>query len=149
MSSSTSGFFVSNSNGVLALISSFFVAVLPVIALMTDDTDPTVMRHKPRDPKVAIFNARTGPRWIFYGLVLGVMSTIPLVWGPDEPSIDDASVGQWREWLGAEDLNLASAIAGPIEGRLTRLLQGPPASRPMPSRATPPQPEPARSRTIP
>jgi Ca2+-transporting ATPase len=75
-----------------AIFLNFFVAVLPVIALMTDDTDPTVMRHKPRDPKVAIFNSRTGPRWIFYGLVLGVMSTIPLVWGPDEPSIDDASV---------------------------------------------------------
>ena len=63
--------------------------------------------------------------------------------------IDDASVGQWREWLGASDLNLASAIAGPIEGRISRLLQGPPASRPMPSRATPPAPELVRSRTIP
>ena len=46
---------------------------------MTDDTDPNVMRDKPRDPTVAIFNARTGPRWIAYGLVLGGMSTIPLV----------------------------------------------------------------------
>jgi hypothetical protein len=63
--------------------------------------------------------------------------------------IDEASVGQWREWLSAEDVNLASAIAGPIESRLTRLMQGPPATRPMPSRATPLQPERLRSRTIP
>jgi Ca2+-transporting ATPase len=50
------------------------------------------MRDKPRDPRIAIFNRHTGPRWICYGLVLGVMSTIPLVWGPDEPSIDEPSV---------------------------------------------------------
>jgi Ca2+-transporting ATPase len=76
----------------MAIFLNFFVAIFPVIAIMTDVTDPTVMRDKPRDPKVAIFNKRTGPRWIFYGIVLGLMSTIPLVWGPDEPSIDEASV---------------------------------------------------------
>ena len=75
-----------------AIFLNFFVAIFPVIAIMTDVTDPTVMKAKPRDPKVAIFNKHTGPRWIFYGLVLGVMSMIPLVWGPDEPSIDDPSV---------------------------------------------------------
>ncbi|HEX5096601.1 MAG TPA: cation-transporting P-type ATPase [Acidimicrobiia bacterium] len=75
-----------------AIFLNFFVAIFPVIAIMTDVTDPTVMRDKPRDPKVAIFNKTTGPRWILYGLVLGVMSMIPLVWGPDEPSIDNASV---------------------------------------------------------
>jgi Ca2+-transporting ATPase len=76
----------------MAIFLNFFVAIFPVIAIMTDITDPTVMRDKPRDPKVAIFNRHTGPRWIFYGLVLGVMSMIPLVWGPDEPSIDNPSV---------------------------------------------------------
>jgi P-type Ca2+ transporter type 2C len=75
-----------------AIFLNFFVSIFPVIAIMTDVTDPTVMKAKPRDPKVAIFNKSTGPRWIFYGLVLGVMSMIPLVWGPDEPSIDDASI---------------------------------------------------------
>jgi Ca2+-transporting ATPase len=76
----------------MAIFLNFFVAIFPVIAIMTDVTDPTVMRDKPRDPTVAIFNRHTGPRWIVYGLVLGVMSTIPLVWGPDEPLIDDPSV---------------------------------------------------------
>jgi Ca2+-transporting ATPase len=76
----------------MVIFLNFFVAILPVIAIMTDDTDPNVMRDKPRDPTVAIFNARTGPRWIAYGLVLGGMSTIPLVWGPDQPSISNASI---------------------------------------------------------
>jgi Ca2+-transporting ATPase len=76
----------------MVIFLNFFVAVLPVIAIMTDVTDPNVMHDKPRDPKVPIFNRRTGPRWVAYGLVLGVMSTIPLVWGPDTLSIDKASV---------------------------------------------------------
>ena len=76
----------------MAIYLNFFVAVLPVIAIMTDVTDPNVMKDRPRDPKVAIFNRTTGPRWVLYGLVLGVVSAIPLVWGPDSPSIDKASV---------------------------------------------------------
>src|SRR5262249_1577999 len=77
---------------VMVIYLNFFVAVLPVIAIMTDVTDPHVMKDKPRDPKVAIFNRNTGPRWVLYGLVLGVVSAISLVWGPDAPSIDQASV---------------------------------------------------------
>ncbi|HWS47049.1 MAG TPA: HAD-IC family P-type ATPase, partial [Acidimicrobiia bacterium] len=76
----------------MAIFLNFFVAIFPVIAIMTDVTDPSVMQAKPRDPKVPIFNRRTGPRWITYGVVLGFVSTIPLVWGPDKPSIDVATV---------------------------------------------------------
>lgn len=76
----------------MAIFLNFFVAIFPVLAIMTDVTDPAVMHDKPRDPSVAIFNRSTGPRWIFYGLVLGLMSMIPLVWGPDQPRIDDPSI---------------------------------------------------------
>jgi Ca2+-transporting ATPase len=76
----------------MVIFLNFFVAIFPVIAIMTDVADPNVMQDKPRDPKVPIFNRITGPRWVGYGLVLGVMSTIPLVWGPDPLSIDKASV---------------------------------------------------------
>jgi Ca2+-transporting ATPase len=76
----------------MVIFLNFFVAIFPVIAIMTDATDPHVMRNKPRNPKVPIFNKQTGPRWIAYGLVLGIVSMLPLVWGPDEPSIDHASV---------------------------------------------------------
>jgi Ca2+-transporting ATPase len=76
----------------MVIFLNFFVAIFPVIANMTYLTDPHEMRNKPRDPKVPIFNRRTGPRWIAYGLVLGIVSMIPLQWGPDQPSIDHASV---------------------------------------------------------
>jgi Ca2+-transporting ATPase len=88
---------------------NFFVAIFPVIAIMSDVTDPGVMRDKPRDPKVAIFNRRTGPRWIIYGLVLGVMSMIPLVWGPDSPSIDHGSVSMTMAFC---VMGLSTAISG-------------------------------------
>lgn len=77
---------------IMAIFLNFFICIFPVIALVTDVVDPTVMQEKPRDPSVAIFNRQTGPRWILYGLLLGIMSTVPLVWGPDKPSIEHPSV---------------------------------------------------------
>jgi Ca2+-transporting ATPase len=71
---------------------NFFVAIFPVVAIMTDVPDPTVMQSKPRDPSVPIFNRRTGPRWVAYGLILGLASAVPLVWGPDSLSIDKPSI---------------------------------------------------------
>ena len=76
----------------MVIFLNFFVAIFPVIAIMTDVRDPDIMHDRPRDPKVAIFNRTTGPRWVAYGLVLGIVSTVPLVWGPDKLSIDKASV---------------------------------------------------------
>jgi P-type Ca2+ transporter type 2C len=76
----------------MVIFLNFFVSIFPVIAIMTDVADPSVMQEKPRDPKVPIFNRHTGPRWILYGLLLGLMATVPLVWGPDEPSIHHGSV---------------------------------------------------------
>ena len=71
---------------------NFFVAVFPVVAIMTDAADPKVMEERPRDPTIPIFNRTTGPRWVAYGLVLGLVSLVPLAWGPDEPHIDSGSV---------------------------------------------------------
>jgi Ca2+-transporting ATPase len=76
----------------MVIFLNFFVAVFPVAAIITDVTDPTVMDDKPRDPTVQIFNRSTGPRWILYGLVLGAMSLLPLVAGPDEPKFDGPSI---------------------------------------------------------
>ena len=76
----------------MVIFLNFFVSIFPVIAIMTDVADPSVMQDKPRDPKVPIFNRHTGPRWVLYGLLLGIISTIPLEWGPDNPSIHHASV---------------------------------------------------------
>jgi len=82
---------VALSPGMLIYV-SLFVAVFPVIAIMTDEPDPGLMLREPRDPKVPVFNRTTGVRWIMVGLLLGLCGIIPLVWGPDEPQIDAPSI---------------------------------------------------------
>jgi Ca2+-transporting ATPase len=82
---------VALSPGMLIYV-SLFVAVFPVVAIMTDEPDPDLMLREPRDPKVPVFNRTTGIRWITVGLLLGFCALIPLVWGPDEPQIDAPSV---------------------------------------------------------
>jgi Ca2+-transporting ATPase len=82
---------VALSPGMLIYV-SLFVAVFPVVAIMTDEPDPDLMLREPRDPKVPVFNRTTGVRWITVGLLLGFCALIPLVWGPDEPQIDAPSV---------------------------------------------------------
>jgi Ca2+-transporting ATPase len=93
----------------MALFLNFFVAIFPVAAIMTDVADPTVMQEKPRDPSVPIFSKRTGPRWIFYGLVLAAASLAPLAWGPDEPSIDGPSVSMTMAFA---VMGMSTAISG-------------------------------------
>ena len=82
---------VALSPGMLLYI-SLLVAVWAVLAIMTDVADPGLMDRPPRDPTVRIFNRTTGTRWFVIGLVTAIASIIPLVWGPDEPSTDAASV---------------------------------------------------------
>jgi Ca2+-transporting ATPase len=93
----------------MALFLNFFVAIFPVAAIMTDVADPNVMKEKPRDPSVPIFNRRTGPRWIFYGVVLAAASLAPLAWGPDEPTIDAPSVSMTMAFA---VMGISTAISG-------------------------------------
>ncbi len=76
----------------MLLFINFVIAVFPVVAILTDDTDPQAMTRPPRDPAQPIFNRRTGPRWLLTGMVLGASALVPLVWGPDEPLTDGPSV---------------------------------------------------------
>ena len=76
----------------MLLYISLFVAVFAVLAILTDVADPGLMDRKPRDPTVRIFNSQTGVRWFLIGLATACAGLIPLVWGPDEPQIDAASV---------------------------------------------------------
>jgi len=76
----------------MLLYLSLIVAVWAVLAIMTDVEDPDLMQHPPRDPAVRIFNRTTGIRWFSIGLVTTVVCLIPLVWGPDEPRTDAASI---------------------------------------------------------
>ena len=76
----------------MILYISLFIAIFPVIAIMGDAPDPELMSYPPRDASVAVFNRATGTRWVITGIVLGVASLIPLVWGPDEPMVEGASI---------------------------------------------------------
>ena len=76
----------------MILYVSLFVSVFPVLAIMNDEADPGLMLRAPRDPRVAVFNRTTGIRWVVFGVLLGICAIIPLVWGPDEPQVDAASV---------------------------------------------------------
>jgi P-type Ca2+ transporter type 2C len=72
----------------MVLYLNFFIAVFPVIVILLDPGDPDVMKHPPRDPNVPITNRAAIIRWVLYGIVLAIAGLVPLVWGPDEPSID-------------------------------------------------------------
>jgi Ca2+-transporting ATPase len=69
----------------------FFATVAGVVVITVDPGDPDVMNRPPRDPKIPITNRAAILFWILYGAVLFVAALIPLVAGPDEPSIDHPS----------------------------------------------------------
>ena len=76
----------------MLLFINFVIGVFPVLAIISDGVDPEIMNRPPRDPNSRVVNRGTVIRWATMGLVLAVSATIPLVLGPDEPSLDSASV---------------------------------------------------------
>src|SRR3954451_16421764 len=66
----------------MVLFLNFFIAIFPVVVIMLDPADPTIMRRPPRDPKVPITNLPAVSRWVGYGGVLFVAALIPLIAGP-------------------------------------------------------------------
>jgi Ca2+-transporting ATPase len=75
----------------MVLFLNFFIAIFPVIVIMLDPGDPNVMLRPPRDPKVPITNRPAIIRWVMYGAVLFLAGLVPLVAGPDSPSVDEPS----------------------------------------------------------
>src|SRR4051812_37571029 len=69
----------------------FFATVPGVVIITVDPGDPDVMNRPPRDPNIPITNRTAILFWILYGAVLFVAALVPLVAGPDEPSIDHPS----------------------------------------------------------
>ena len=70
----------------------FFATAVGVVIIAVDPGDPDVMHRPPRDPTVAITNRTAILLWVIYAFVLFLAAFMPLVAGPDEPSIDHASV---------------------------------------------------------
>jgi Ca2+-transporting ATPase len=70
----------------------FFATAIGVVIIAVDPGDPDVMNRPPRDPAVPITNRTAILMWISYAFVLFLAAFLPLVAGPDEPSIDHASV---------------------------------------------------------
>ena len=70
----------------------FFVTVGGVVVISVDPGDPDVMSRPPRDPRVTITNRTAITLWVLYALVLFAAAIAPLVAGPDEPSVDAASI---------------------------------------------------------
>src|SRR6476661_8662106 len=75
----------------MVLFLNFFIAIFPVIVILFDAGDPDIMNRPPRDPKIPITNETAIMFWILYGAVLFVAALVPLVAGPDAPSVDHAS----------------------------------------------------------
>ncbi|WP_395656209.1 cation-translocating P-type ATPase [Nocardioides sp.] len=69
-----------------------FSTAAGVIIIAIDPGDPDVMHRPPRDPGVPITNRGAIIGWVCYAAVLFLVAFAPLVLGPDEPSIDHASV---------------------------------------------------------
>ena len=56
--------------------------------IAVDPGAPDVMHRPPRDPKLTITNRAAVTLWVVYAVTLFVAALIPLVAGPDDPSID-------------------------------------------------------------
>jgi Ca2+-transporting ATPase len=69
-----------------------FATAFGVVVIAVDPGDPDVMHRPPRDPKVPITNRTAIVFWVLYAAVFFLAAFVPLVWGPDEPSTDRASV---------------------------------------------------------
>jgi P-type Ca2+ transporter type 2C len=91
------------------LFLNFTLAVIPVIIITLDEADPGLMQAPPRDPRATIFNRTTGLRWGALGLLLGVLSLLPVALGPDVPATDQASTSVT---MGFAVMGLATAFAG-------------------------------------
>jgi Ca2+-transporting ATPase len=74
------------------LFLNFLISVPPVIAIAMDVPNKGVMALPPRDPAIKVFNARTAPRWIGFGLVLGLSALAGYLLAPGEGSTTEASV---------------------------------------------------------
>ena len=76
----------------MVLFLLIFVTSSGVVVIAVDPGDPDVMSRPPRDPKLPITNRAAVIQWALYGGVLFLGAITALAFGPDEPSVDQASI---------------------------------------------------------
>jgi len=75
----------------MVLFINFVIAGFPVIVIILEPVDHALMNDPPRNPKVTVSNRHEVVRWLVYGVTLFGVTLVPLLWGPDELSVDAAS----------------------------------------------------------
>ena len=70
----------------MVLFLNFFIASAPVIAIILEPVGGGMMKRPPRDPKIPLANSREVVRWLIYGTALFLVTLVPLLLGPDDPS---------------------------------------------------------------
>ena len=83
----------------MVLFLLIFVTSSGVIVITVDPGDPDVMSRPPRDPRVPITNRAAITYWVLYGAVLFLAALVPLVAGPDQPSIDQPTVAMTMTFI--------------------------------------------------
>ncbi len=89
--------FLNIANGValtplMVLFLNFLVASAPVVVILLEPVNPGLMYRPPRDPSMPLTNRPEIVRWLMYGASLFLATLVPLLWGPDTPSADAATV---------------------------------------------------------
>jgi Ca2+-transporting ATPase len=75
----------------MVLFLNFLVASAPVVVILLQPVNPGLMGNPPRDPSQRLTNRNEIARWMIYGSALFLVTLVPLIWGPDEPSADHAT----------------------------------------------------------
>ncbi|MEM8620163.1 MAG: cation-transporting P-type ATPase [Actinomycetota bacterium] len=76
----------------MLLFTTIAVAIFAVLSIISDVPDPGLMSRPPRDPSERLVTNARGIRWLGIGLATAAVGIVPLVWGPDEPLTDAATV---------------------------------------------------------
>ena len=76
----------------MVLFLNFFISIFPVIVIMRDRPAPGIMTRPPRDPALTIAHRGAVLEWLAYGLVLFLVTLVPLLAGLDELSESEPSV---------------------------------------------------------
>ena len=95
----------------MVLFLNFLVASAPVVVIMLEPVRPGLMQRPPRDPSMPLTNRAEVTRWLIYGTTLFIVTLMPLLFGPDEPLPDQATVSMTMAFAVMAFGTLATGLA--------------------------------------